>query len=239
MEDSYDLTIIVPVYNEEENLPGLARELSEYISLTKTRSSILFVNDGSTDKSASLIESICLENESFNFIHLKRNKGLSTALKAGTDQINTRYIGYIDADLQTSPADFDKLIEFADQFDLVTGVRVNRKDHLMKKLASSIANAIRRSVTKDGASDTGCPLKIISSQTAKRLPFFNGMHRFIPALVLLAGGTVKEVPVNHFRRISGKSKYHLWNRVFVTIVDLWAFCWMKRNYIRYEIIGKG
>ena len=239
MEDSYDLTIIVPVYNEEENLPRLGQELSEYLSTSKTKSRILFVNDGSTDNSASLIESICSEKESFEFIHLKQNKGLSTALKAGIDRINTKFIGYIDADLQTSPVDFDKLFEFTDQFDLVTGVRVNRKDGMVKRISSATANTIRRVVTKDRVSDTGCPLKIIRTETAKSIPFFNGMHRFLGALVLLVGGAVKEVPVNHFPRLAGKSKYHLWNRIIGPLFDLWAFSWMKRNYIRYEIINKG
>jgi glycosyltransferase involved in cell wall biosynthesis len=239
MEIHYDLTIIVPVYNEEENLSRLEKELSAFLNQSKTKAKVLFVNDGSTDNSTSLIESICFENESFNFIHLKENKGLSTALKAGIDQIVTKYTGYIDADLQTSPSDFDKLMEFADQFDLVSGVRVNRKDSLLKKKSSSIANSVRRSVTRDGVTDTGCPLKIIRTEAAKRIPFFDGMHRFLAALVQLDGGTVKEVPVNHYQRLAGKSKYHLFNRLFGTLIDLWAFCWMKRNYIRYEIISKG
>jgi dolichol-phosphate mannosyltransferase len=239
MEDCYELTIIVPVYNEEENLPRVETELSGYVRLSKTKSRILFVNDGSTDNSASLIESICSKNESFSFIHLKENKGLSTALKAGIDQIGTKYTGYIDADLQTSPADFDLLMNYTGQFDLVTGIRVDRKDSPVKKISSSIANAIRRAVTKDGASDTGCPLKIIRTDTAKRIPFFNGMHRFLAALVQMDGGMVKEVPVSHYPRMAGKSKYHLWNRLLGPAIDLLAFSWMKRNYIRYEIIRKG
>jgi glycosyltransferase involved in cell wall biosynthesis len=239
MESSLDLTIIVPLYNEEANLLRVAQELSTFVKRSKSSTRVLFVNDGSTDKSATQIESLCSDNDLFNFIHLKENKGLSTALKAGIDQVGTDYTGYIDADLQTSPADFDKLIEFAEQFDLVTGIRVNRKDGLIKKISSSIANGFRRSVTNDGVTDTGCPLKIIRTDIAKQIPFFNGMHRFLPALVLLIGGTVKEVPVNHYPRLAGKSKYHLRNRIFGPLVDLWAFCWIKRNYIRYEIIGKG
>lgn len=239
MEKPYELTIIVPVYNEEQNLQRLGQELAAYLGVSAMKAAVLFVNDGSTDNSLSLIESICSENESFKFIHLKENKGLSVAMKAGIDQIETRYTGYIDADLQTSPFDFDKLFEFAAQFDLVTGVRVNRKDSFVKKVSSLMANSIRRFFTGDVASDTGCPLKIILTDTAKRIPFFNGMHRFLAALVQLVGGTVKEVPVSHFSRVAGKSKYHLWNRLFGAVIDLWAFCWMKRNYIRYEIISRG
>jgi len=239
MEIHYDLTIIVPVYNEEENLSRLGVELSAFLNQSKVKAKVLFVNDGSTDHSVTIIESICENNEAFHFIHLKRNKGLSTALKAGIDYTDTIYTGYIDADLQTSPLDFEKLLVFIDQYDLVTGVRVNRKDNLVKRVSSSMANSIRRYYTNDGVSDTGCPLKIIRTETAKRLPFFMGMHRFLPALVILDGGMVKEVPVNHYHRHAGKSKYHLWNRIFGTLIDLCAFCWMKRNYIHYEITSKG
>jgi dolichol-phosphate mannosyltransferase len=239
MESSYDLTIIVPVYNEEENILRVAEELSAFSEHSEIKAKVLFVNDGSNDKSASLIESLCFDNELFNYIHLKENKGLSTALKAGIDQLDTRYMGYIDADLQTSPSDFDKLLEFAEQFDLVTGVRIKRRDNLIKRVSSSFANAFRRTIIKDGIYDTGCPLKIIRGDTAKEIPFFNGMHRFLPALVLLVGGTVKAVPVTHYPRLAGKSKYHLRNRLLGPLIDLWAFCWIKRNYIRYEITRKG
>jgi dolichol-phosphate mannosyltransferase len=239
MESSYDLTIIVPVYNEEANLPRLAEELSDFIKNTISPAKVLFVNDGSTDNCASLIESVCHENELFSFIHLKGNRGLSTALKAGIDQVDTKYTGYIDADLQTSPSDFNRLLEFVEQFDLVTGIRFNRKDSLIRRVSSSIANTIRRAVTKDGVSDTGCPLKIIRTDIAKRIPFFDGMHRFLPALVLLIGGNVKEVPVKHYPRLAGKSRYHLSNRLFGPLSDLCVFYWMKRNYIRYEIIKRG
>ncbi len=239
MEGTFDLTIIVPVYNEEENLPRVADELSDFMRNAKFRTRILFVNDGSTDNSSSLIEAICQKSELFSFIHLKGNKGLSTALKAGMDQVETRLTGYIDADLQTSPSDFNDLLEFAQEFDLVNGRRINRKDNLIKRGSSLIANSIRRAVTKDGITDSGCPLKIIKTETAKKLPFFDGMHRFLPALVLMAGGTVKEVSINHFPRKAGKSKYHLFNRLTGPFCDLLAFRWMKKNYIHYEITKKG
>jgi glycosyltransferase involved in cell wall biosynthesis len=239
MESPFELTIIVPVFNEEANLHRIAEELSEYLKGIKIKARVLFVNDGSTDRSGLIIEETCKENDLFGFIQLRRNQGLSTALKAGIDQVDTKYTGYIDADLQTSPSDFNKLLEFAEEFDLVTGIRINRKDSPIKKISSTIANKVRRLITRDGISDTGCPLKIIKTEIAKQIPFFDGMHRFLPALVMLTGGKVKEVPVSHYPRKAGKPKYNLTNRLFGPLVDLWAFCWMKRNYIRYEIIKKG
>lgn len=239
MGGSFDLTIIVPVYNEEANLPMVAEELSDFLKGAKFKAKVLFVDDGSTDNSAGLIESICHGNEWFSYIHLKKNKGLSTALKAGLDQVETKLTGYMDADMQTLPSDFNKLLEFAEQYDLVNGVRTRRRDGLIKRLSSSVANAIRRAVTKDGIQDSACPLKIFRTETAKKILFFDGMHRFLPALVLMAGGKVKEVPVNHYPRKAGKSKYHLRNRLVGPFMDLWAFRWMKRNYIHYEITRKG
>ncbi len=234
-----ELTILVPVYNEQGNIRRLEREFLSFIQTAGIGSKVLFINDGSTDNSPELIESVCAANESFHFIHLNGNHGLSTALKAGFDHCDTRLTGYIDADLQTSPSDFKELLRYIDSFDLVTGIRVNRKDSLIKKISSSIANSIRRSITHDGISDTGCPLKIIRTDMARRIPFFSGMHRFLPALVLLEGGSVKEVPVNHFPRMAEKSKYHLWNRIFGPAIALLAYYWMQHNYIRYQIIKKG
>ncbi|HYG67849.1 MAG TPA: glycosyltransferase, partial [Anaeromyxobacteraceae bacterium] len=175
----------------------------------------------------------------FGYVHLRRNGGLSTALKAGFDHVDTPFAGYIDSDLQTSPDDFDALMPFAAEYALVTGVRVNRKDTFVKNLSSRIANGIRRAVTHDGASDTGCPLKIIRSDVAKRIPFFKGMHRFLPALVQLEGGQVKEVPVRHFPRVAGQSKYHLWNRLLGPAADLMGYRWMRKRYIRYEVAKQG
>ncbi len=236
---NHTLTIIVPVYNEEENLARVGEELSAYLGRTPTDATVLFVNDGSSDRSAELIEALCATNPRFGFLHLERNHGLSTALKAGFDHVVTPYAGYIDSDLQTSPDDFDALMAFAAQHDLVTGVRMNRKDGLVKNASSRIANAIRRSITHDGVSDTGCPLKVIRTDVARRMPFFKGMHRFLPALVLLQGGRVKEVPVRHFPRLAGKSKYHLWNRLAGPAADLLAFRWMRSRTIRYQVTKQG
>jgi glycosyltransferase involved in cell wall biosynthesis len=239
MEDNFDLTILVPVFNEEGNIQRLEKELSLFVDSAGIRSKVLFIDDGSTDKSASLIESVCASNRYFNFIQLKGNQGLSTALKAGIDHTDTTWVGYIDADLQTSPKDFNELLKHIDSHDMVTGIRMHRKDSRMKKITSSLANSIRRCVTHDGISDTGCPLKVIRTSIAKKIPFFNGMHRFLPALVILEGGKVKEVPVPHYPRLAGKSKYHLWNRIWGPLTSLIAYTWMKKNYIRYQIIKRG
>lgn len=232
------LTIIIPVYNEEENLLRVELELSKYLKTALVPASVLFVNDGSSDKSLNYIETICERNTSIGFISLKQNKGLSAALKAGFDHVTSDLIGYIDADLQTSPEDFNLLLNYTKDYQLVTGVRLNRKDTIIKNISSKMANMIRRAFTKDGMNDTGCPLKIIHTDYAKRIPMFRGLHRFLPAMILLQNGLVKQVPVQHFPRVAGKAKYGFYNRLLGPFADCFAFLWMKKKYITYEIDKK-
>jgi glycosyltransferase involved in cell wall biosynthesis len=209
----YELTIVVPVFNEEENLIRVEKELSAYLNIALKKTCILFVNDGSVDNSQSLIESICERQPDFRFISFVENAGLSAALTAGFRHVSTDLVGYIDSDLQTSPEDFNKLLEHMGSCALITGVRTGRQDSFVKKMSSTIANSIRRSFTHDGMDDTGCPLKIIKTDYAKRIPMFKGLHRFLPAMILLQKGSVKQVPVRHFPRIAGEAKYGLWNLV--------------------------
>ncbi|PTX62770.1 glycosyl transferase family 2 [Kordia periserrulae] len=233
------LTIVVPVYNEEDNLERVEKELGAYAENAKIPVKILFVNDGSKDKSQEMIENICANSDTFNYICFAENRGLSAAIKAGFDHTETNLVGYIDSDLQTAPADFDLLLEHIDEYDLVTGVRANRKDSFVKNMSSKIANGIRRAFTKDGMDDTGCPLKIIKTDFAKRIPMFKGLHRFLPAMILLQEGNIKQIPVQHFPRIAGQAKYGLWNRLFGPLMDCFAYLWMKKKYINYSIAKKG
>lgn len=235
---THQVTIIVPVYNEEANLLRVENELLAFTKTALKPSCILFVNDGSQDNSQTLIEAICNRNAGFNYISFTKNKGLSAAIKAGIDHTQTEWIGYIDADLQTTPEDFNLLIPYLKTFDLVTGVRANRKDSFIKKTTSKTANSIRRTFTKDGMDDTGCPLKIIKTDYAKRIPMFKGLHRFLPAMVLLQNGTIKQVPIQHFPRIAGKAKFGIWNRLLGPLTDCFAYLWMKKKYINYHISKK-
>ncbi|MBL7703823.1 MAG: glycosyltransferase family 2 protein [Ferruginibacter sp.] len=235
----HTLTIIVPVYNEEANLARVEKELSAFINEAKINTCILFINDGSTDASQAMIEEICSRDNRFRFICFARNAGLSAAIKAGFDHADTSLIGYIDADLQTTPADFHLLLNELEDFDLVTGVRQNRKDSFVKNMSSTIANSIRRAFTNDGMDDTGCPLKIIRAEAAKKIPMFKGLHRFLPAMILLQNGKIKQVAVQHFPRIAGKANFGLANRLLGPLSDCFAYLWMKKKYINYEIGKKG
>ncbi|MBB6611563.1 glycosyltransferase [Pontibacter sp. Tf4] len=232
------LTILVPVYNEIECLDRFCESMDAFLAQTPMPTQVLFINDGSTDGSLPRIQQICQLRPNYSYISLNRNYGLSTALKAGIDHTNTTYLGYLDSDLQTSPLDFMSYFAYLPGYQMVNGIRARRKDTLVKKLSSKIANRFRRLMIDDGIQDTCCPLKIMETACARRIPFFDGMHRFLPALIQLQGGKVKQVPVQHFERYAGTAKYHLFNRLWGPLYDTFAFRWMRRRYINYSIAEK-
>lgn len=232
----YLFTIIVPFYNEIENILHLEKKLGDYLNIsTIDRTSVLFVNDGSTDGGGELVKEVCARNKNFFYLELKKNGGLSGALKAGIDHCDSKYVGYIDADLQTDPDDFNLLLKYIEEYSMVLGIRSKRKDSFVKKASSVIANGFRRMMTHDGVSDTGCPLKVMHTDYAKKIPMFTGMHRFLPALILMVGGTIKQIPVRHYPRTAGTAKYHLFNRLIGPLKDCFGFRWMKKRYIDYVI----
>lgn len=232
---NYRLTIIVPVYNEEGNIRRLEKELGDFLKIARISSCVLFVNDGSKGQSGKLLKDICHGHPDFYYLELAKNGGLSAAMKAGIDHCNSEFVGYIDADLQTTPEDFNLLLTHVEDYEMVMGIRTGRKDSFIKNMSSRIANGFRRSMTHDGVEDTGCPLKILRTDYAKRIPFFTGMHRFLPALIQLQNGKVKQMPVRHFPRMAGKSKYNLCNRLVGPFKDCFAYRWMKKRYINYEV----
>ncbi|MBP3535537.1 MAG: glycosyltransferase [Muribaculaceae bacterium] len=232
---NYDFTIIVPVYNEEDNAAALEERLAAYLPTAACKACVLFVNDGSKDDSGRRIAEICSRQPDMFYISFERNCGLSAAIKAGFDAAESPLVGYIDADLQTAPEDFNLLLPYAGDFELVMGIRANRKDTGFKRLQSKIANSFRRFMTGDDAVDTGCPLKVLHTDVARRIPMFTGMHRFLPALVGLQEGRVKQVPVRHFPRTAGVSKFSLRNRLIGPTMDCFAFRWMRPRWYNYKI----
>lgn len=232
------LTVLVPVYNEVESLRQLVVEMDKFLAQTPVPTTVLFVDDGSTDGSLPLLRAICQPGTAYAYISLRQNRGLSTALKAGIDHCRSTLVGYIDADVQTTPLDFLSFFDFLPDYDMVSGIRVKRQDSLVKKLSSKTAGALRRVLINDGIEDTGCPLKIIKMDYARRLPLFHGMHRFLGALVQLQGGRVRQIPVQHFPRFAGTAKYNFWNRAWKPLVDMLGVRWIRSRWKNYAI-GEG
>ncbi len=230
-----ELTIVVPIYNEVDGIDMLEREFQPYFEKSTMNPQVLLVDDGSTDGSLAKIRKLCQTNKRFHFISFDRNRGLSAAILAGFKYAKTDWLGYIDADLQTRPTDFLKFEDYLDSFDLVLGQRIGRKDSSVKKLTSRFANWFRDSMLHDGVKDSGCPLKIIRREYALALPHFSGVHRFIPALILMQGGKVKEIPIAHFPRENGKSKFNFLNRSLGPVVDTFGVRWMMKRKINHQI----
>ena len=231
---NYQFTIAVPVYNEQESLAALEKSLAGFLPNCIMKACVLIINDCSSDGSLQIIKEICARHADFFYVSHPQRLGLSGALKTAFDNTESEFVGYIDADLQTVPEDFNQLLPFTADYPLVTGVRASRNDSLGKRIQSRIGNGWRRMMTGDGARDTGCPLKVLRTSAARQLPMFNGMHRFIPALILLQdGGRYKEVPVNHRGRTAGKSKFNMFNRLR-GFTDCFVYRWMRRNWIVKE-----
>ena len=232
----YEFTILIPVFDEEENLLRVEKEMAEYLRIALMKSCVVFINDGSRDNSLKLIQEICNRQPDMFYLSFDKNRQKSAVLKAGFDYTFSNYVGYIDADLQTIPQDFNLLLKYAPDYAMVNGTRVSRQDSLGKKISSKIGNGFRRMMINDGIQDTGCPLKVMKTEYAKRMPLFTGMHRFLPALIQYQdGGEVKQIPINHFPRTAGVSKYNLWNRLLGPLNDCFSVRWIKNRYINYTI----
>ena len=227
---SPELSVVVPLYNEEENLPILQEELR--IALSGLDYEIVFVDDGSVDGTADRIEAA----PNVRLIRFAKNAGQSAAIHAGLTAARGATVVVIDGDLQNDPADIPKLLrEISNGADLVCGYRLKRRDTVVKRLTSRIANSVRSRYTKDGVRDTGCTLKAMRRECVDTLVPFKGMHRFIPALVKAGGYRIVEIPVNHRPRRFGQSKYGLGNRALRATIDMFGVRWLLSRRLNYKI----
>jgi glycosyltransferase involved in cell wall biosynthesis len=232
------VSVVIPVKDERDNLTPLTEQLLKVLgSQEESRRApfeIWYIDDGSTDGSGPLLDNLAARHPEVHVLHFDRNYGKTSALDAGFRHTTGELVVELDGDLQNDPADIPKLIPLAAQYDLVCGWRQDRHDSLLRKLSSRIAFLVRNVVTRDGVHDTGCPLKVFRRAVLERLQLFEGMHRFFPTLALMHGFTVTEVPVRHYPRVHGRSKYGLWNRLFASLYDLVAVRWMMRRVLRYR-----
>ena len=228
--DSPAVSVIVPVYNEEENVPILQAELRA--ALRGVGHELIFVDDGSADQTVERIEPA----SNVRLLRFEKNAGQSAAMYAGLQAARGAILVLIDGDLQNDPADIPKLVdEISRGADLVCGYRAFRRDTRVKRLTSRIANAVRSRYTKDGVRDTGCTLKAMRRECVSALIPFRGMHRFIPALIKDAGYRLVEIPVNHRPRRFGETKYGLGNRAVRATTDMFGVRWLLSRRLNYKI----
>jgi glycosyltransferase involved in cell wall biosynthesis len=224
-----ELSVIIPIKNEESNLKTLNNDLTE--ALKEIDYEIIWVDDGSTDKSTRIIRDFA--DRRTILVELCRNYGQSQAMKAGIDHSSAHYIAFLDGDGQNDPGDIPAMLSLIkkEKWDLVAGIRKDRKDHfLMRKIPSTVANKMIRVLTGVHIKDYGCTLKLVTREKAKLLDLQKGMHRFIPVLIKQAGGTITQVDVKHHPRINGESKYGL-ERTFSVIRDLLLLSVKKKSKI--------
>ncbi|SIQ39763.1 glycosyltransferase family 2 protein [Maribacter ulvicola] len=223
------LSVVVPLYNEEDNVTLLTQKIHE--SLVGYDYQIIYIDDFSKDKTKKVVKD--LKDDKVHLIELKKNYGQSLALAAGLDYAEGEYIITMDGDLQNDPSDIPQMLTYAvsGEYDVVTGIRQKRKDSLVKKIPSKIANFLVRRVTKLDIKDNGCALKVFTRDIAKDLNLYGEMHRFITLLAFLEGGQIKQVPVKHHARNAGVSKYGL-ERVFKVVADMMLLLFIRKYFQR-------
>ncbi len=228
------LSVVVPVYDEEENIASLVAEIDAALAGLGLPHELILVDDGSRDATRKRVREAVEHYANVRLVALDRNQGQSAALVAGVRAARMSHVATLDGDLQNDPADVPRLLERAAGCDVVIGRRAVRRDTLARRLAGRFANAIRRAILGDGASDTGCSLKIFPAEVFLALPRFDGMHRFLPALFRDQGMSVSEVDVNHRERRAGRSKYTNLARLRRTVFDLLGVWWLSKRTIRLD-----
>ncbi|MCB1149872.1 MAG: glycosyltransferase family 2 protein [Chlamydiia bacterium] len=228
-------SVVIPLKDEESNIEKLVDELEPVMNKLGRPWELILVDDGSTDSTPQILKALAQEKNTLRVLTFDCNYGQTSAFDAGFKECKGEIVITLDGDRQNNPADIPLLLERLEGCDLVCGERIARRDPPAKKIISSLAKFVRRAVLKDPIRDTGCSLKVYRASCLKRIPLFDGMHRFLPALFVIYGYKVDQMPVDHRERTAGKSKYNFFNRSFNTISDLLAVLWMSRRALRYKL----
>lgn len=227
-ETKHGVSIVLPVFNEQDCLQQVLKDTLNVCPELHC-AEIIAVDDGSTDNSLNILLDFARGNSLLRVIALDRNSGQSAAMWTGFQEARYDIVATLDADGQNDPRDIIACLEDLEheKADVCSGIRLKRKDTWSKRIGSKLANAIRRRIINDGISDTGCPLKVYKAVYLRHLQYWNGMHRFLPALCKMQGAKVCQRIVSHKVRFAGKSKYSNWGRLKVTIRDLFGVLWLK------------
>jgi glycosyltransferase involved in cell wall biosynthesis len=232
-----DLSVVIPVYDEEENLPPLWEELRGVLDGLGLAFEVVFVDDGSRDRSAEIIRGFREADRRVRLVRLKANAGETAATDAGFKAARGTWVVVMDADLQNDPRDIPALLSHLDRWDAVTGWRVKRGegDGWLRRVSSRVANGVRNRLSDEAIQDSGCTFRAFRRESLRDLVLYRGFHRFVPTLLKMRGYRVLEVPVNHRPRRFGRSKYGVMNRAFIAFADLLVVRWMKSRVLRYEV----
>jgi len=232
------LSLVIPCYNEQDNLRPLVAAIRATVDPLKLPYEILFTDDCSQDKSWEILKELAAGDPRIRALRFAFNSGQSAALWAGLKAARGQYLFTLDADLQNDPKDVPKFLEALKQFDCVCGSRVEmrrRGDNLIRVASSRIANWVRNRLSGENISDAGCCYRAFKRECIENLKFFKGMHRFLPTLFKIEGFTVTEIAVSHNPRFTGQTHYGVWNRLFASFYDLLAVRWMKKRMFRYQV----
>ncbi len=230
-----EISVVLPVYNEAENLPILVPQIHEVLEDLGRVYEMIFVDDGSTDRSRAMLKEMVNQYPQIRILGFKKNCGETAAVTAGLKEARGEIIITMDADLQNDPRDIPRMLEYLKDYDMVTGWRQRRNDPWIKRITSRIANKIRNWLSGEMIKDSGCTFRAYKRECLQNLKLYKGMHRFMPTLVKMEGFRVIEIPITHHPRRFGKSKYTTLNRMWSAFIDLLAVKWMKTRHIHYEI----
>jgi dolichol-phosphate mannosyltransferase len=230
-----EISIVIPAFDEIENLGVLLAELHAAIAAAGRSAEIVIVDDGSTDGSAAWLMERSRRDAALRPVLLAERCGQSAALAAGLAHASAPVIVTMDADLQNDPADLPRVLAALDHADVVSGVRIGRRDSRLRRVSSRIANAVRRAALGDPVTDIGCSFKAYRREVLDQLPMFVGVHRFLPALCVFRGARFAEVPLAHRARKHGRSKYGVSNRLWRGIHDLVGVSWLKVRLVHYRL----
>jgi dolichol-phosphate mannosyltransferase len=230
-ERAPEVSIVVPAHDEAESLEILAGEIRGALDGAGLDYEVIFVDDGSRDATPEVLRGLAAADRRVRVVRQRRRAGQSAALDAGFRRARGELVVTLDADLQNDPADIPRLLAALPGHDLVCGVRARRRDDWLRRVSSRIAGAVRNRMTGDRLADAGCSLRVYRAEILRRVPMYDGMHRFLPILLRLAGARVEEVPVSHRPRLHGSTKYGVGNRLWRGLADLAAVCWMQSRWI--------
>ncbi len=226
-----ELSVVIPLHNEVDSLTPLVEELTAALEALGRPWEVLLVDDGSTDGGPRLLAELGAADPRLRVLRLPRRQGQSAALATGFERCRGEVVVTMDADLQNDPADLPRLLAALEGCDVVSGIRAERRDGWLRRVSSKIANGVRRAVLHDDVTDVGCTLKAYRAPLLRRVPAFDGMHRFLPALLKMEGARIRELSVNHRPRRFGRAKYGVHNRLWRGIVDLFGVRWLQARRV--------